>query len=85
MKIEPARNPLRRARLAARLELRDLETRTRISPRPNPATDLIRLYLTETLYTLAERTNGRLKRRHLMFALDRAEQLINAAASTSSA
>lgn len=32
MKIEPARNPLRRARLAARLELRDLETRTRISP-----------------------------------------------------
>ena len=32
MKIESARNPLRRARLAARLELRDLETRTRISP-----------------------------------------------------
>jgi hypothetical protein len=32
MKIEPARNPLRRARLAARLELRDLEVRTRISP-----------------------------------------------------
>ena len=32
-KIEPARNPLRRARLAAGLELRDLEERTRISPR----------------------------------------------------
>ena len=32
MKIEPARNPLRRARLAAGLQLRDLEGRTRISP-----------------------------------------------------
>lgn len=32
MKIDPARNPLRRARLAARLELHDLEKRTRISP-----------------------------------------------------
>jgi len=32
MTIDPARNPLRRARLAARLELSDLAERTRISP-----------------------------------------------------
>lgn len=32
MTIEPARNPLRRARLAAHLELSDLAERTRISP-----------------------------------------------------
>ncbi|HXE80634.1 MAG TPA: helix-turn-helix transcriptional regulator, partial [Vicinamibacterales bacterium] len=32
MPIEHARNPLRRARLAARLELSDLAERTRISP-----------------------------------------------------
>jgi hypothetical protein len=32
MSVDPARNPLRRARLAAGLELRDLEVRTRISP-----------------------------------------------------
>jgi predicted lysophospholipase L1 biosynthesis ABC-type transport system permease subunit len=32
MKIEPARNPLRRARLSAGLQIRDLEVLTRISP-----------------------------------------------------
>jgi transcriptional regulator with XRE-family HTH domain len=32
MNVDPARNPLRRARLAAGLEIRDLEERTRISP-----------------------------------------------------
>jgi hypothetical protein len=32
MNVDPARNPLRRARLAAGLEIRDLELRTRISP-----------------------------------------------------
>jgi transcriptional regulator with XRE-family HTH domain len=32
MRIDPARNPLRRARLAAGLQIRDLATRTRISP-----------------------------------------------------
>jgi hypothetical protein len=32
MSVDPARNPLRRARLAAGLAIRDLEERTRISP-----------------------------------------------------
>ncbi len=65
----------------ARLELQHDLDALRFA-RPSLAIDLIRLYLTETLYALAERTQNRLKRRHLLLALDRAQLIIRSESSS---
>ena len=59
----------------ARLELHHDLDALRLA-RPEPAADIVRLYLTETLYTLSERTEHRLKRRHLIDSLTQAAMLL---------
>jgi hypothetical protein len=71
----PSAADLREGFALARLELQHDLDALRFA-RPSLATDLVRLYLTETLYSLAERTHNRIKRHHLRIALDRAEQLL---------
>jgi hypothetical protein len=76
----PSSIDLREGFTLARFELHHDLDALRLA-RPSPTADLVRLYLTETLYTLSERTQHRLKRRHLIASLDQAEKLLPATRS----